>query len=183
MTGSEIITILLCLVSVVVLILMAWWVSEINTVLVRLAVAFEARHLECSAERAAEKRIREVRQKHFFQWLAETACTLNGLRGIAEKFTERRDNLVMTSPPQSPAAPASEPMPPTVKPSRQAASALPSPEANEDLPRESDADTLCWAGPGSSRTLVGVGVTELDEPQHGPARAQQLAEKLRKSQQ
>jgi hypothetical protein len=168
------------LIATVATVATAWWVSGINTILVRLAVELEARHLELRMERTAEKRMREVRQKQFFQWLAETASTLNGLREIAAKVSDRQDTVVMRSPLQSPDAPVSEPMPSTVKPPRKADAALLGAEPIEDVPNESDADTVWWRGPVSSRTLLGAGVMALSEPKHGLARAHQLAQELRK---
>jgi hypothetical protein len=58
---------------------------------------------------------------------------------------------------------------------------LPGAEVSGDQPRESDADTLCWTGPDSSRTLLGVGVQQLTASAHGSPRAQQLAQELRKT--
>jgi hypothetical protein len=98
MTGIEFITLLLCLVLSVVLIATAWWVAGIHTLLERLAIGLETWHIERSAERSSEKRTLDTRQKHFFQWLAETASTLKGLHSIAEKCAERPDTMVMTSP-------------------------------------------------------------------------------------
>jgi hypothetical protein len=87
---------------------------------------------------------------------------------------------VMRSPLQLPDAPVSEPMPTTVKPPLRADSVLLGSAPTEDSPSEGDEVTLCWRGPGSGRTLVGVAVTQLDESKHGPARAHQLARELRK---
>jgi hypothetical protein len=182
MTGTESVIILLCLVLGVVLIAMAWWVSGINTALARLSVELEVRHLERNAERAAEKRMREARQKQLFLWLAQTASTLKGLHGIAEKLGDRKDTGVMTSPPQTSDAPLSAP-PPTVRELRASDAATPRSASTEDHLRESDADTLAWTGPSSSRTLLGVGVTELSEPSHGPPRARELTRQLEKSRQ
>jgi len=174
MTGIETVTILVYLVLGVVLIAVAWWVSGIQTALARLAVDLDARHLERSAERAAEKRVRDVRQKHFFQWLADTASTLNKLHGLGEKLAEPQDTMVMSS------TPALTARPPTVAPPATLREPRPSDaEVSGDQTRESDADTLCWTRPDSSRTLLGVGVQQLTEPAHGSARAQQLAQDLR----
>jgi hypothetical protein len=181
MTGVETITILVCLVFGVVLIAVAWWVSGIQTALARLAVDLEVRHLERSAERAAEKRMRDVRQKHFFQWLAETASTLNKLHGLGEKLGEPQDTMVMSSTPALTARPKAVAPPATVREPRSSDAVLPGTEVSGDQPRESDADTLCWTGPGSSRTLLGVGVQQLTAPAHGSPRAQQLAQELRKT--
>jgi hypothetical protein len=179
MTGVETITILLCLVFGVVLIALAWWVSGIQTALARLAVDLEARHFERSAERTAEKRMRDIRQKHFFQWLAETASTLNKIYGLGEKLGEPQDTVVMSSTPAPTALPAGA-APATVREPRPSDAGLPRVEATSDSSRESDADTLCWSGPRSSRTLFGVGVAQLTEPTHGPPRARELARQLEK---
>ena len=120
MTGADSVIILLCLVLSITLITIAWWISGINTVLVRLTVGQESRHLERTSARAADKRMSEVRQKQFFLWLVETASTLKALHGIAEKFGNYPGAGVATSPPQPSDAPLSEPAPSTVQPSRQA---------------------------------------------------------------
>jgi hypothetical protein len=115
MTGVEAVAILLCLVSGGVLIAVAWWVSGIHTVLVRLAVELEARHIELCMERAAEKRMRDIRQKHYFQWLAETTSSLKKLHGLGENLGEQQDTLVMSSTPDlTPPRPAAAP-PATVR--------------------------------------------------------------------
>lgn len=179
MTGVETVTILLCVVSGVVLIAVAWWVSGIHTVLVRLAVALEARHLELHVERAADKRTRDIRQKHYLQWLAETAGTLKKLQGLGEKLGEQQDTMVMCSTPGvTPPAPAAAPA--TVREPRQADLPLLCADAADDGPSDHDADTLCWSSPGSAFTLIGVGATPLTEPTHGAPRARELARQLEK---
>ena len=180
MTAIESITLLLCLVVSVVLIAIAWWVAGIHTLLVRLAVGVETRHIERNAERAAEMRRREAWQKHFFQWLAETASTLKGIHRTVEKCAERPDTMVMMNPAPVQADPESEPIPSTGKPSRRLeAASLPTEPTAERL-MDSDAETLCWQGPDSGHTLLGVGATEPSEPKHGTARARELAQRLRK---
>jgi len=180
MTGIESITLFLSLVLSVVLIATAWWVAGIHTLLERLVWGLEARHIERNAERAAEKGAMDTRQKHVFRWFAATASTLKGIHRMVEKCAERQDTMVMTSAPPLQAEPVSEPVPSTVKPTRQADAASSLDDASEDQLRDHDADTLCWKGPDSGRTLLGVGATELNETKQGPVRAHPLAEVLKK---
>jgi hypothetical protein len=171
MTGIEFVTLLLALVLGVVLIATAWWVAGVHTLLERLTVGLETRHLERYAERAAEKRTVDARQKHFFQWLAETASTLKGIHRTVEICADRPDTMVMTSPPALQVEPVSDPMPSTVKSTRQADAASSVAEPSGDGPRESDADTLCWKGPPSGHTLLGVGATDLNDTKRGAVSA------------
>jgi hypothetical protein len=160
MSGIEIIAVIFCLALCTSISAMAWWAFKISSALTRM--------------RDADQLARETQGRSILGWVVQVAEDVKGLVRRHDATVEhlrrlhdlldsscKRPTIAIAPPPVQETSPV-EATAPTVEASPQVE------PAPGNHVRESDADTQCWQGPISSRTMVSVGIPPLPRPLPAP---------------
>jgi hypothetical protein len=152
MKGIEVVTALFCLGMCVSLIVIAWWVSRISSALASM--------------RDADKLARETQGRSILTWVITTAENVKELVRRQHAVVQTLEDLHVLLDPsgERPTIAAIPPLPQEPPPAASPSSdVIPAPHlapAPED--RLNSAESGCWTGPPSNRTLIGGGAAQVN---------------------